>query len=125
MIPRSPLAVTKGTTNVFRVEVTLGVGGAVVDLSAYSNFWFSAKRRSTDPDEDAIFVKVWFDGVEVIDAEAGIIEVTVLPADLAALDEGTRENFTAAVGGQDGDLNAHEFLTFLMTAYPRVRRSNF
>lgn len=125
MPPHDFLAITKGATNVFRVPVTAGVGGSVVDLSAYSNFWFQAKRRHTDSDEDGIFTKVFFDGIEVIDAEEGVIEVTVLPADTAALDEGIRENLVASVGGQDGDGNPFEFLTLLLIAYPRVRRSNF
>lgn len=108
----------------FRVPVTYGVGGSVVDLSAYSNFWFQAKRRHTDLDTEALFTKVYFDGIEVIDAAEGVIEVTVLPADTAALDQGIQENLVAAVGGQDGDLNPFEFLTLLLIAYPRVRRSN-
>jgi hypothetical protein len=124
MPPHDFLAITKGTTNVFRVPITFGVGGSVVDLSAYSNFWFQAKRRHTDSDELAVFTKVYFDGIEVIDAPNGVIEVTVLPEDTAALDEGIRENLVAAVGGQDGDLNKFEFLTLLLIAYPRVRRSN-
>lgn len=122
--PRASVELVKGTTNVFRVGVTLGEDGAAIDLTGWSNFWCAAKRRHTDADADVIFLKVYFDGVEVIDAEEGIIEVTILPADLAALNEGTRENFAGSVGGLDADLNAHELLTLAITAYPRVRRSN-
>ena len=83
------------------------------------------KRRFTDADEDSIYHKVLFDGVEVIDAPAGVGEVTLGVTDGDLLEEGERHNLVGDITGTDGDFETHQLLTLAITTYPRVKRANF
>jgi hypothetical protein len=123
MIPRYSLELTHKAQNQFRFNVTRA--GIAEDLSTWSNLWFAAKRRATDPDDRVIFEKVLFAGVEIIDAPTGLVEVTLEPTDGDDLTEGSRYNLHGDVGGTDGDLKVWQLFTLAITLYPRIRRSSF
>lgn len=122
-IPRYALSFTKGRHKRFRFQVTRA--GVVEDLTNWPNLWFGMKYRYADADADLVFEYVLFAGVEVIDAEDGIAEVLMDPADAPDLDLTTRESFEGDVGGIDGDLERHQLMTLAITGYPVVRQSFF
>lgn len=126
MIPSYSLEFTHRATKKVRFQVRLGSEtGTVVDISGWGTIAFMAKRRPTDADTDAIYEKVLFAGVEVIDAEEGMIEVTIDPADGDLLEQGLRHNLFGEIMGIDADLNVYQLNTLAVSAYPRVRRANF
>ena len=121
--PHASLEFTHRATKRFRFVVTRNA--VVEDISGWSNFSFMVKRRFTDADEDSIYHKVLFDGVEVIDAPAGVGEVTLGVTDGDLLEEGERHNLVGDITGTDGDFETHQLLTLAITTYPRVKRANF
>lgn len=125
MIPHATIEMAQGATKAFRIQATLGEGGSAVDLSDWGSLSFMAKRRYTDADDDALIHKVLFDGVEIIDAVDGTVEITIAAADTDALAEGIRHTLIADVTGVDGDLNPHQLMTITLLLYPRVKRADF
>jgi hypothetical protein len=123
--PHYTMEMACGAAKTFRVAAKLGsVTGAAIDLTDWGSLSFMAKRRYTDDDDDAIIHKVLFDGVEVIDAEEGLMEIGILAEDTDDLTEGIRYTLIADVTGVDADLKPHQLLTITLLLYPRVKRAN-
>ena len=80
----SYLEVNRGDTEVFTVRLT-DENGAPLNLTNLS-LTFTAKRRPTDTDAQAVIQKTSTDGIAVvIPAAAGVCTVTLDPEDTAAL----------------------------------------
>lgn len=53
--------------------------------------WVTAKRRFTDPDEEAVFQKTIGDGVEVTNEVGGEVRIVISPDDTSSLEGITRD----------------------------------
>lgn len=124
--PRYSLELIKGTTHRFRFEVRMNdASGALQDLTGWSFWAFTVKRRTTDDDLDAIFNLGQFAGIEIIDAEAGLVEVTIGPEEESVLAEGRRHNLYGEVRADNADFDRFVLMTFQISVYPRIRQSAF
>ena len=122
-VPHYDVEIPIATTYKFRFEVSRN--GVAEDLTTWSNLWFAAKRNPLDEDAAAVLLYVLFAGVERVFGEPSLAEVTILPNEWTALDDGVRHSLVADVGGIDGDLNVYQIMTLGITVVPRIRRSNF
>jgi hypothetical protein len=78
------LTMTRGDTRVFTVSLT-DADGVALDLTGLT-ITFTAKRRYSDLDDDAVLQKTSGAGIEVLDAEAGTATITIDPEDTADLE---------------------------------------
>lgn len=73
-------------------------------LDGYQEIWFYAKRKPTDPDADAVFVKrLTDDGVMVTSSAEGEGEVVIVPADTLDLTNDRVYNLYAGLKIEDPD----------------------
>jgi hypothetical protein len=80
----------RGDTIEKRFSLTSGSGGPALQPASISEIWFTAKRRESDADADAVFQKKYTDGgIAASDGPNGIYEITVLPADTSSLTQRT------------------------------------
>lgn len=85
-MPRTTIVATNfemfsGNTRVLKVSV-LDQDEAVVDITGASAEYIFAKRAGHSP---AIFSKTVGSGIVITDATAGLLEVTIVPADTESL----------------------------------------
>lgn len=73
------LTMTRGDTRVFRVTLT-DADGAPLNLTGLT-LKFTAKRRTSDADDDAVIAKASSAGITLVDGPNGIADITILPAD--------------------------------------------
>jgi hypothetical protein len=80
------LSIHRGDTETFTITLTDGAGDPL-DLTGLA-ITFTAKRRVSDADEDAVIQKTDVDGI-VVDADptSGIAVLTIEPADTADLED--------------------------------------
>jgi hypothetical protein len=74
----------RGDTETYDLTLT-DAAGDPVNLTG-STVWFTAKRRTSDPDEDAIITATQGEGLEVTNAAGGALTLTLAPADTEALE---------------------------------------
>ena len=80
----SVIELVRGDTPTYDLE--LRSGDEALDLSGM-DITFTAKRRYTDTDEDAVIRHTLDDGITVVDAETGTATVRFDAADTADLDD--------------------------------------
>jgi hypothetical protein len=75
------LEIVQGDTAVLQLTITKADCVTPEDLTPFSKIYFTIKRSAQDPDSAALFRGTLDDGdIDVLDAEAGSIEVTVPPS---------------------------------------------
>jgi len=77
------LVAKRGDDEEYAITVT-GSAGEPFDLTD-CELQFTAKRRLTDPDEEAVIVKTSGDGIEVTNPTGGLATMTLTSADTAGL----------------------------------------
>lgn len=78
----TPIQIAIGDSLELEATITLGGAGAVDGAQVR----FTLKRSSADPDEDALIRKdTGGNGITVVDAAAGRVRITLLPADTLTL----------------------------------------
>lgn len=77
------LTMTRGDSTI--LDLVVADGGTPVDLTGVS-MWWTAKRRHTDTDDQAVIAKTVGDGIAVTNAPGGLATVTIDPDDTAGLD---------------------------------------
>ena len=78
------IAMVRGDTRKIQLQILNPYTGAVVNPTG-AKLWFTAKRNVSDSDTDAIFQKTETNGISIVTASTGIIDVQIEPSDTAAL----------------------------------------
>src|SRR5512136_2445520 len=76
------MTMTRGDTPVFPFSVYTTVGA--YNITGCS-FWFTAKRKVSDLDAQAIFQKTEGSGITITNGAGGLAEITLLEADTKSL----------------------------------------
>jgi hypothetical protein len=86
-LPETGKKIFRGDTIV--IEFAVSQDGVALNLTGYS-IWFTAKKQKSDNDTAPTAIqKTLSSGIVVLDAAAGHIKVTILPADTATLSADT------------------------------------
>lgn len=86
-LPQAGRKIYRGDTIV--IEFAIAQDGVATNLTGYS-IWFTAKKQLSDNDTSPSSIqKTIGSGITVLDAAAGHIRVTILPADTATLSAAT------------------------------------
>lgn len=78
------LSMSRGDSASWRFQVTDVDNPTGTDLSTVLGVRFTAKRRVSDVDADAVIRKTVGSGVTITDAATGMIEVALVPGDTSA-----------------------------------------
>lgn len=117
----SELKMTRGDDRTFDIDIA-DQDGAAVDLSTFEGLWFTAKRRISDSDEDAVFQKALGQGLELDTEIDGRASVTVDAADTTDLpDHNTRLVWDVQV--KDGEGSVVTVAAGTLTVTPDVTRA--
>lgn len=79
---RSHLSMYRGDT--FVLKLGLVQDGEQTDISG-SSIWFTVKNDLQDPDSQAVISKTTSNGIEILNAELGYIQITIDPEDTIPL----------------------------------------
>jgi hypothetical protein len=107
----------------FLLAVTVKIDGVATDVTAWTQFWFTAKKRVGDPDSAAVFQKTLTGGSAGITKTtplSGLLQVSIAEADTSALANVPLKLF-CDLRGKDGSGDiwtlARGFLTILPSVY--------
>lgn len=79
----SLLRITRGDNALFSMNIVNYVGDAL-DITG-AEIWFTAKYGPNDADEDAVFQKTIGNGIDIVDAPLGEINIVLDPEDTDSL----------------------------------------
>lgn len=115
------LEITRGDDRTYDIDV-VDEDGAAVDITTFGALWFTAKRRISDADEDAVIAKALGVGVELDDVVTNRANVTIQSSDTESLpDIKTRLAWDVQV--QDDLGNIVTIASGTLTVTPDVTRS--
>lgn len=80
------IKMTRGDSKAIAGKVTTVPAGAAVDITSHL-IWFTAKRRISDADNEAVFQKTVGDGITVTDGPAGEFAIQINPSDTSGLSD--------------------------------------
>lgn len=83
------------------IRFTVEINQVPQDITDWSKFWFTAKRRPSDADAAAIIALTTPTDIAIIDAPNGVLEVRIQPSHTSTIAAGTHLRLVADLQGRD------------------------
>jgi hypothetical protein len=106
----------------YLLAVTVKIDGVATDVTAWTQFWFTAKKRVGDLDSAAVFQKTLTGGsagITKTNAAAGLLQVSIAEADTSALANVPAKLF-CDLRGKDGSGDIWTLARGFLTVNPAV-----